>query len=315
MMALSMFLVLLAIFLLASLGDAFVNQARLNHLIRFDASKSNPTIKSSRVPFLEPTSNQMNDQTTHKRLEWYAEFSNVLSSKKSCGLCHGKKSEPGLLKQPVQYDKEIIRSSPAVDAFSQQALHSFQYASINHKRRFSASVRVPFSTICPFGGLSCWVQSLAAKVQASSTPEVSCHAIALSAFEPVTSTNQNSFATIALKAIAEMQASAVKNKSNDALPFGGKSNEPFTYASLFGDKPSSTHWLVVAFVRNQDFIGQTIDSSAGYIASAQIQTLPKEVQVSADKTKPNKVSSFDDKPSSTFQLVVASVDWISQRIL
>jgi hypothetical protein len=33
------------------------------------------------------------------------------------------------------------------------------------------------------------------------------------AFEPVTSTNQNSFATIALKAIAEMQASADLNKT------------------------------------------------------------------------------------------------------
>jgi hypothetical protein len=63
------------------------------------------------------------------------------------GLCHGKKSELRLLKQPVQYEKEIIRSSPAVDDFSQQALHSFQYASINHKQRFSASVRIPFSTI------------------------------------------------------------------------------------------------------------------------------------------------------------------------
>jgi hypothetical protein len=35
-----------------------------------------------------------------------------------------------------------------------------------------SSARVPFSTICPFGGLSCWVQSLAVKVQASSTPTI-----------------------------------------------------------------------------------------------------------------------------------------------
>jgi hypothetical protein len=39
-----------------------------------------------------------------------------------------------------------------------------------------------------------------------------------------------------------------------------------------------------------------------------------EVQASADKTKPNNASSFNDKPSSTFQLVVASVDWISKSI-
>jgi hypothetical protein len=84
MTALLKFLVLLAIFLLASLGDAFVNQARLIHLIRFDASKSNPMIKPSRVPSCEPTSDQMNDQTTNRRLECNAELSNVLSSKRSC---------------------------------------------------------------------------------------------------------------------------------------------------------------------------------------------------------------------------------------
>jgi hypothetical protein len=52
------------------------------------------------------------------------------------------------------------------------------------------------------------LHSLAVKVQASSTPKVSHNAFALLAFEPVTSTNQYSSATIALKAIAEMQASA-----------------------------------------------------------------------------------------------------------
>ncbi len=36
-----------------------------------------------------------------------------------CGLCHNNKSEPGLLlRQPVQYEEEIIQSSPAVNAFS-----------------------------------------------------------------------------------------------------------------------------------------------------------------------------------------------------
>ncbi len=298
-MALSKFLVLLAIFLSASLGDAFVNQARLNHLIRFDASKSNPTIKPSRVPSRKPTSDQMNDQTTNRRLEWNAELSNVLSSKRvkyslssrqdanlsskttvtqntqSRGLCHGEKSEPGLLKQPVQYEREIIRSSPAVDAFSQQALHSFQYANINHKRQFTGSARVPSSTICSFqyGLSSTLVQSLLVKVSESSTKKVSSHAFGFAslAFEPVTSTNSSA------KAAPDMQAFAVKNKSNNALPFGSKSNKSFDYASLFGDKPSSKHWLVVAFVRNEDFIGQTIDSPAGCIASAQIQTSPNQL--------------------------------------
>jgi hypothetical protein len=71
-----------------------------------------------------------------------------------------------------------------------------------------SSVRVPFSTICPFGGSSCWVQSLAVKVQASSTPTVSRHAFALFAFEPITSTKQISFPNTALNATAEMQPSA-----------------------------------------------------------------------------------------------------------
>ncbi len=39
-----------------------------------------------------------------------------------------------------------------------------------------------------------------------------------------------------------------------------------------------------------------------------------EVQASADKTKQNNASSFDDKPSSTFQLVVASVNWKSKAV-
>jgi hypothetical protein len=39
-----------------------------------------------------------------------------------------------------------------------------------------------------------------------------------------------------------------------------------------------------------------------------------EVQASADKIKSKNVSSFDDKPSSTFQLVDVSVDWISKGI-
>jgi hypothetical protein len=39
-----------------------------------------------------------------------------------------------------------------------------------------------------------------------------------------------------------------------------------------------------------------------------------EVQASANKIEPNNASSFNYKPSSTFQLVVASVDWKSKAI-
>ncbi len=58
MTAFSKFLVLLAIFLSASLGDAFLNHARLDHLIRFAESMSKPTNE----PTVEPTK-----QTTSKR--------------------------------------------------------------------------------------------------------------------------------------------------------------------------------------------------------------------------------------------------------
>ncbi len=45
-------------------------------------------------------------------------------------------------------------------------------------------------------------------------------------------------------------------------------------------------------------------------AKAALKAIAK-VQASADKIKPNNVSSFDSKPSSTFQIVVTSVNWIS----
>ena len=113
------------------------------------------------------------------------------------------------------------------------------------QRSFSSD-RVPFSTFCPFGGLSCWVQSLAAKVQVSSTPTVSRHAFTLFAFEPVTSTNQISSAKTSSKASAEMQPSADSNKIHNA--------------SSFNDKPSSTFQLVVASV---DWTSKAI-SNLGY---------------------------------------------------
>jgi hypothetical protein len=52
------------------------------------------------------------------------------------------------------------------------------------------------------------VQSLAAKVQVSSTTKVSRHAFTFLAFEPITSTTKISSAKTALKATAEMQPSA-----------------------------------------------------------------------------------------------------------
>jgi hypothetical protein len=99
-----------------------------------------------------------------------------------------------------------------------------------------SSAHVLFSTICSnlCSGLISWVQSLAEKVQVSSTPKLSHHVFTLLPFEPVTSTTHISSAKTALKATAEMQPSADSNNINNA--------------SSFDDKPSSTFQLVVASV-------------------------------------------------------------------
>ena len=67
------FLVLLAIFLLTSYAHAFTslspvagNQVRVNHLIRFQQSMSDPMNEPSSEPICEPTNDRMNDQTTHE---------------------------------------------------------------------------------------------------------------------------------------------------------------------------------------------------------------------------------------------------------
>jgi len=80
MPALLKFLVPLAIFLSASHSHAFVslssvagNQARMNHLIRFEESMSNSTNEPSREPTLEPT----------KRMDLDDVLPNNLSSKKT----------------------------------------------------------------------------------------------------------------------------------------------------------------------------------------------------------------------------------------
>jgi len=76
MPALLKFLVLLAIFLSASNANAFTslspvagNQVRVNHLIRFQQSMSDPTNEPSREPISEPTNDRMNDQTPHEMNE------------------------------------------------------------------------------------------------------------------------------------------------------------------------------------------------------------------------------------------------------
>jgi hypothetical protein len=80
MTALSKFLVLLAIFFLANLGDAFINLSsaagnlvRVNHLIRLQQPMSDPMNEPSREPICKPT----------KRTDLDAELPNNLSPKKT----------------------------------------------------------------------------------------------------------------------------------------------------------------------------------------------------------------------------------------
>jgi hypothetical protein len=73
------------------------------------------------------------------------------------------------------------------------------------------------SQLSVLSGLTSMDHSLGVKGQASSTPKVSHHAFTLLAFELATSTNQNSSATTALKAIAKMQASPDSNATCNAF--------------------------------------------------------------------------------------------------
>ncbi len=76
MTALSKFLVLLALFLLASHANAFTshssvagNQVWINHLIQLQQPMSDPTNKPSREPIRKPTNDQINDQTTNQTMQ------------------------------------------------------------------------------------------------------------------------------------------------------------------------------------------------------------------------------------------------------
>jgi hypothetical protein len=218
-------------------------------------------------------------------LEWDAELLNVLSTKQKPEL---------LSSQLVQFDEETIQRSPnATNASSQQALPSIQYASANNKQSFS-SARVPFSTIRSnlSSGLTSWVQSLAVKVQVSSTMTVSSHAFTLLAFEPitsttkvsrhaftllafelVTSTNQNSSAKTALKATAEMQPSVDSNKTNNALSFSNKS--------------ASALQLVVAFIANKFSNGSNQPSANNSRQCRLFVTRSNKCRMEINKTQTN----------------------------
>jgi hypothetical protein len=163
-------------------------------------------------------------------LESLAEQPIAATDSSQCGLCHDNKSEPESFADQPGIDEEINHPIAATDSSQNQwkmptpinlnssglwqpsktevsattMMNQIAHLHLASPQSFTPA-RIPFSTFLSIGiRLSSMVHSLVVKVQESSTPKVSCHAFALLAFEPITSTNQNSSAMIASKTIAEI---------------------------------------------------------------------------------------------------------------
>jgi len=146
------FLVPLTIFLSASLGDAFVNHARMNHLIRFDASMSNPTNEPSCEPICEPT----------KRMDLDAVLPNNLSQINNAVLSNHSNQQESLADQPG-IDEEINYPIAASDSSQPTPINldfsRLYYATtmtnqeahlhLASPQSFSSACE-PFFTICSF---------------------------------------------------------------------------------------------------------------------------------------------------------------------
>ncbi len=144
-----------------------------------------------------------------------------------------------------------------------------------------SSAREPFSTICSFqyGLSSSMVQSLAVKVQVSSTPTVSRHAFTLLAFEPITSTTK------------------VSRHAFTLLTF-----EPVTSTT----KVSCHAFALLVF--------ELVTSTTNISSAKTALKATAGMQLSTNSNNINNSSSFDDKHSFTHQLVVASVNWKSKAV-
>ncbi len=216
MLALLKFLVLLAIFLLASNANAFTglspvagNQVQENQWFQFVERMSKPTNK----PTCEPTYSSQH------------------------GLCHGKKSEPESLADQPSINDEIDHSIAATNSSKNQwqmpTPINLDSSGLSHATTMTnqeahlhlaspqsfSSARIPFSIFRSYlsSGLTSWVQSLAVKVQVSSTPTVSCHAFTLLAFEPITSTTQVSCHAFALLAFESVTSTHQNSSAKSSI--------------------------------------------------------------------------------------------------
>jgi len=214
------------------------NQVRINHLTRLQQPMSNPTNEPSCKPICEPIkqmdlnallqnnlSQINNDALSNHSKQWvsFADQPGIDEEINNPAAASDSSKNQWHMPTPINLESSGFRRSSRTEVLARRGLvysntmlmdqdEDMTKPQNAHLRSASqrsfSSVHIPFSTICPFGGLSCWVQSHAVKVQASSTPTVSRHAFTLFAFEPVTSTKQISLTNTALNTTAEMQQSA-----------------------------------------------------------------------------------------------------------
>jgi hypothetical protein len=256
--------VLLALFLSASLANAFTslssvagNQVQVNHLTPLQQPISDPTNEPSREPICKPTKRLGQDALLPGNLSSTRVLLRVSMMDDEIQSCktHSEYTQSYQVAIPVPFisfrSKSFglaycwVHSHWKTTANLFNAQHSIQFARI--KRSF-ISARVLIST---FDGstsssrMVCWVCTLTVKVP-------------------------------------------LLHQTNHAVP--------------------SKWWY-----KQQHYVPLVSCWDLHQSAKAALKAIA-EVQASADKTKPNNASSFNDKPSSTFQLVVASVDWISKSI-
>jgi hypothetical protein len=183
MPALSKFLVLLALVLLASHANVFTslssvagNQVLINHLTRLKQPISDPTNEPSREPIREPT----------KRMDLDAVLSNNLSQINNAVLSNHSNQQESLADQPgideeincpiaasdssqpkpINLESSGLGSSSRTEVLARcglvysnttlmdqdEGMTKPQNAHLRSaSQRSFSSVRVPFSTICPFG--------------------------------------------------------------------------------------------------------------------------------------------------------------------
>ena len=278
MPALSKFLVLLALFLSASYSNAFVslslvagNQVRVNHLTRLQQPMSNPTNEPSREPIREPT----------KRLGQDALLPVNLSSKS--GLCHDKNSERVMFSNQGQ-DNEI--QSDSTDSSNTQP-SNWQGPK---QRSLVISTRVPFTTSSSnlsSGLVYCWVHSHTGFESVSSSKKVSFSVFALLSREPVTSSKNVSCSVFTLLACVP----ATSSRKVSCSIFTLLVREPVTFMTRVSCNTFAS--LVCAPVTSSNQVNQ--------------EKVFCHVQVGCASVLNNNAISFNDKSSSMFKLVVASV--------